>query len=266
MAAAANLENASLAYQLERDAILEELDLGVNPSLTVLRQDFLKNLLAAIELQHAEVEQAHCRMAGQRVQQSMYRAMLADTNVITEVRREEQQAVDDRAEAARLSDMEAPQVPEEVRQQFQGVDYENERLAAIEETINTALTGLIEDEPTVSGDDSGVSDICSEGTLVDGNAGTAEVNLEQYMNVLELDERAPNVDCVVCTGTFRGSQAVRFQCDHAWCRQCLTIQFEEATVNEGAWPPKCCGQDMPVEDVFRILSAGVRLRFATKSV
>jgi IBR domain, a half RING-finger domain len=86
------------------------------------------------------------------------------------------------------------------------------------------------------------------------------------MSVLQLNERDPNVDCMVCSDTFRGSQMVRLPCRDLWCRRCLTRQFEEATVNEGVWPPKCCRQDITLPAVFRLLPPDVRARFATKSV
>lgn len=88
MPAAANIdfESARLAVQIEHDDILIDLDLTRNPGLTVLHQEALKNRLAALESYDAELQQADSRYAGQRLQQSMYRAMLSDNRAIVESR------------------------------------------------------------------------------------------------------------------------------------------------------------------------------------
>lgn len=266
MAAAADIdfESAQLAIHLERDDILEDLDRVRNPSLTTAQEEGLRSRLLALESHDIELQQADVRYAGQRLQQSMYRAMLADTREIAASRREEQQAVEDRAEAAQLSGRAIPPVPEQVRQQQQGADYENERLAEIEEAINNADDDGLQNGSAVAGDND--SDAGSEPTLVNGNASSNGLSLERYMRALQLDEADERIECVVCAEHRLSSRTITLPCEHTWCRQCMTTQFEEATRNEGAWPPKCCRQDILLEQVGSLLSAGVRARFAAKSI
>lgn len=263
MAAAVDIdfESARLAIQLERHDILEDLDRTINPTLTIAQEEGLRSRLLAIESHDVELQQANARYAGQRLQQSMYHAMLTDTRAIAVSRREEQQAVEDRAEAARLSGEAAPPVPPQVHQQQQGADYENERLAEIEEMLNNTAPSSVDHSSTLAGDD----DVGSELTLVDGNVGV-EVNLAQYMNALRVDEHAPELECMVCANTFRGSQTVTLPCGDAWCRRCLSRRFEESIVDESAWPPKCCREEIMLQTAFQLLPTAVRVRFVLKSV
>lgn len=264
MAAAADIdfESARLAVHLERNDTLEDLNRSLNPNLTAAQEGGLRSRLLAIESHDVELQLAGSRYAGQRVQQSMYRAMLADNREIAANRREEQQSVEDRAEAARLSGRAAPPIPELVRQQQQGAEYENERLAEIEETINNADEGDLQSGSTVAG----ASDIGSEPTLINEGSSQPVPNLEQYMTALQIDEADERVECVVCTELRPTARTVTLACEHTWCRNCMTTQFEEATRNEGAWPPKCCRQDISLAQVGPLLMAGIRARFAAKSI
>jgi hypothetical protein len=102
--------------------------------------------------------------------------------------------------------------------------------------------------------------------LINGGASRPVLNLQQYMTALQCDEAAERVECVVCAEDFLSTHTVTLACEHTWCRDCMTAQFEEATRNEGAWPPKCCRQDIPLPQVAQLLVAGIRARFAAKSI
>src|SRR5947207_6487235 len=51
-----------------------------------------------------------------------------------------------------------------------------------------------------------------------------------------------------------------------WCRSCIAQRYQEATVNEGAWPVTCCQTEIAMDKVRHLLPLDLRTRFASKSV
>ena len=69
----------------------------------------------------------------QRMQQSMYVAMLADSNIIADQRRLEEQAIADRIAASAAAGLTPPPMPTKAHEQVSSGNYEDVRLAQLEE-------------------------------------------------------------------------------------------------------------------------------------
>ncbi len=260
-----DIESERLALELSRADVAAELQLPQNAS----QHEMLSSQLSALDTQLQELDRIEEAYAGQRMQQSMYTAMLADSHAIGEQRQLEQQAITDRATAAALSGCTAPHVPEGARQQVDS-GYHDERLTQLEEAALTEEADFADNGSTAIGDSVFGSDSesinGSQTTIAAHDEIPPPINLEHYMNALRLDEERRQVECVVCTNFFLPSQTITLPCGDTWCRSCISQRFEEAVVNEGAWPVKCCRRIIPVESIRTLLTFDLRNRFTAKSI
>ena len=255
-----------LALELNRTELVAELQL----SKAVAQHAILTDQLAALDLQLEELVRLEDTYAGQRMQQSMYTAMLADFRTIADQRRLEQQAIDDRIAAAVVSGVAPPPIPDSAGQQVSSGNYNDERLTQLEETGLCPEGDLSNNGSTeFCNSDKGatVPNVADTGSAIaEGGGDRPRGALEHYMNALHLDEACRVIDCGVCTDSFLPSQTITLQCGDIWCRGCLSQRYEEATANEGAWPVKCCRTEIPMEGVRYLLSLDLRTRFAAKAV
>lgn len=252
-----DFETERLIIEIQR----EDLRNALRSASDHLRVSLIRDQLAALSIQSQEIRLREHKHAGQVLQQSMYAAMLSDSRVIAEERRLEQQAVEDRVMAAAAAGRPAPLIPDPVQEQISGGQVEDARLTQLEETVSENDVDVdVEGKP--SEQDGG-----SDGNRhIHDHSDTQSVILERYIAVLSLDEDRPAVECVVCLNTFLASQTMKLACGDIWCRGCLTRLFQDATLNEGMWPPKCCRQEVSVTDLQHILSVDLRRQFARKSI
>ncbi|KIY03572.1 uncharacterized protein Z520_00263 [Fonsecaea multimorphosa CBS 102226] len=66
-------------------------------------------------------------------------------------------------------------------------------------------------------------------------------SLEAYMHDLDADEVHPPEECYICMQQTPYSQLIAHEeCEHVWCRPCLSESFESALKNESHYPVRCC--------------------------
>jgi IBR domain, a half RING-finger domain len=250
-----DFETERLVIEIQRQDLRKDLESTQDQLLVSL----IRDQLAALDVESQEVQLRENRHTGQVLQQSMYAAMLSDSRAIAEERRHEQQAVEDRAMAAQLAGCPPPTIPDSVRKQIAGGQFEDARLTQLEETISERDVDIGENRNEQNGALNGIRS-------GQDHSDIQSVNLERYMAVLSLDEGRPAVECVVCLNNLLASQTMTLTCGDVWCRDCLIRLFQDATLNEGVWPPKCCRQEIPVDNLQHILSTDLRNRFARKSI
>lgn len=142
-----DIASERLVLELRRADVVAELQLPQIAS----HHDLLSDQILALDMQLEELHRLDNIYAGQRMQQSMYTAMLTDSRAIVEQRRLEQQAITDRVAAAVVNGDPAPPTPPETRQQLDSGTYDDERLTQLEEAALTEDDGFIEDGFTVVG-------------------------------------------------------------------------------------------------------------------
>jgi hypothetical protein len=266
----ADIPSERLALELNRIELAAELQLSEG----VAQRAILSDQLTALDLQLEELVRLEDTYAGQRMQQGMYTAVLADFRATADQCRREQQAIYDRVAAAIASGVAPgvapPPIPDDASRQVNSGNYNDERLGQLEETgLHTEgdLSNNGSTEVCSSGNDVAVPDASDTGsTMVEGGGGQPQGALVLHMNALHLDEARQSIDCVVCTNSFLPSQTITLQCGDIWCGGCMSRRYEEATVNEGAWPVKCCRTEIPIEIVRSFLPLDLRTRFAIKAV
>ncbi|EME89461.1 uncharacterized protein MYCFIDRAFT_27742 [Pseudocercospora fijiensis CIRAD86] len=72
------------------------------------------------------------------------------------------------------------------------------------------------------------------------------------------------IQCVSCTSDVPDSDAYKAHCEHDYCDGCLDQVFNQALIDERFYPPRCCQQDIPYEDVRDFLSERTAQNFAAK--
>ncbi|KAI1214747.1 uncharacterized protein F4807DRAFT_466226 [Annulohypoxylon truncatum] len=70
--------------------------------------------------------------------------------------------------------------------------------------------------------------------------------------------------CVACGEHKFLSNLARTPCKHGYCSECTNRMFEMATQDEELFPPRCCGQRIPIEGNETLLNVGVLASFQAK--
>jgi hypothetical protein len=241
-----------------------DVEIQLRDSQLAPERDMLTDRCAAIDLQLQELARLEDTYAGQRMQQSMYVAMLADSNLIADQRRLEEQAIADRVAASAAVGLTPPPIPTKAHEQVNSGNYDDVRLTQLEEAGLSTEASLSDDGSTEAGGSLSLAE--TRTSLAEDNEDAAQATLESYINALRLDEDHAAVDCDVCTTSFQPSQTMTLPCGDTWCRSCIARRYQEATVNEGAWPVTCCRTEIAMDKVRHLLPLDLRTRFASKSI
>lgn len=75
----------------------------------------------------------------------------------------------------------------------------------------------------------------------------------------------PMMECVVCGKKEAEQNAMKAPCGDTYCGGCVNDLFSRATDFEINFPPKCCGQVIPLKDTGCLLSRPVYKKFQEKS-
>ena len=101
---------------------------------------------------------------------------------------------------------------------------------------------------------------------------TYETELRHYQAIrgFPIDDIAPpiipvpTIRCVSCTDDFALDNVSGGPCEHDYCRTCLNTLFRDCITDETLYPPRCCRQEIPFENVAHLLERRVQRDFAAK--
>ncbi|KAF5608554.1 arylsulfatase [Fusarium subglutinans] len=101
------------------------------------------------------------------------------------------------------------------------------------------------DEAEIQAEDSQIDGIQHEDTQeerdADEHPGTA-----QAASPAHSDLRVGTKECLYCTEEFPEDEVFEAPCSHGMCQPCLIRGIQTAIKDESLFPPKCCGQAIPV--------------------
>lgn len=178
-----------LALELSR----ADVEIRLQDSPLIPERDMLADQCAAIDLQLQELARLEDTYAGQRMQQSLYAAILADSSLIADQRQLEEQAIADRIAASAVAGSTPPPIPTEARGQLNSGNYDDARLTQLEEVALGAEAGFSNHSST---EVSGSLSLAEAGTtIVRDDENTAQATLERYINALRLNEAGASADC-----------------------------------------------------------------------
>ncbi|KAI0429123.1 hypothetical protein F5Y09DRAFT_332035 [Xylaria sp. FL1042] len=79
-------------------------------------------------------------------------------------------------------------------------------------------------------------------------------------------KKSPRRPCIACADIKDVADLARAPCKHDYCAECLENLFRSAMLDESLFPPRCCRQDIPIEENRLFLSNNLVEQFAQKSI
>lgn len=79
----------------------------------------------------------------------------------------------------------------------------------------------------------------------ESQAGPSKAYARHQETALDGFSRA-DLECCVCCEKFRSCDIMSLRCNHFYCRECLKELFVRSTKDHERFPPKCCGQNIPL--------------------
>ena len=70
-------------------------------------------------------------------------------------------------------------------------------------------------------------------------------------------------ECVACTEL---RETIQMPCQHQYCTRCVIRLISDATVDESLFPPRCCGQTIPLSLVRPYISGDLTVRIEQKAI
>ncbi|KAI3392256.1 hypothetical protein diail_5944 [Diaporthe ilicicola] len=71
--------------------------------------------------------------------------------------------------------------------------------------------------------------------------------------------------CDACWDQKDPSELARAPCRHEYCRECLSTLFQDSMTDESLFPPRCCGQPVPLDENQVFLNADLVQQFRRKA-
>lgn len=204
----------------------------------------------AAGLLQEDLDHLRTLLADRRMTRSIARAVCADGAILAQTVLEEDMAHGDRTLAHQLNgdttiDSEANHHPEpvggEVLSKLAGL-YVSEELG--QELAASYISPRDEGMGTEGGPETSTRAAARKDTN-DGN----------------LDHR-----CEACHEPKKYFDVVAASCQHEYCRECLRDLFSASFTDESLFPPRCCGQSIPLTAVSIFLTSEQRQQFQQKTI
>lgn len=211
------MESSSLILALQLQQ--QDLDLWEQSRKGKQREGELTDVDLALEACRQELEAMTAHISDHMLALSIARAVDSDGQVIREAQLVEQQAARDREFALALS------------------NDPNARARPI-----TVETG--EEQPMGEEEDGWIDLLRSLnlGDLPDSMSGQPESSTWASSR-----KESQTRECVACNDQFPPLALLRSSCSHEYCRSCLLGLVRSSLQDESLFPPRCCGQTIPVE-------------------
>ncbi|KAK4226406.1 hypothetical protein QBC38DRAFT_230656 [Podospora fimiseda] len=244
-------ETVRLLVQLQ----LEDLEaLKTSPTVTGKGKarddsDIAASADAAIELYRAELQEFAQIFGDHAMCVSLAQAVETDAPIVTAAAQEEEQAVQDRLVATALSRGEdisilpiRPIVPEA------------STAISDADTVNSDATTLVPDAETQSQPESSIW------------ATTRSMPHATFRAPLKFPKKKRT--CVACAEKYIEQEIVLCPppCNHGYCQDCLESLFRASITDETLFPPRCCGQPIPLDTSQALLPRSLVQEFTEKRV
>ncbi|KAI0860294.1 hypothetical protein F4860DRAFT_479880 [Xylaria cubensis] len=230
-------ESLSLMFSLlQEDALEAEATLKRRQA-----SDTLSDAELALQLFTEDLNVANPYVSDRKMSKSMQGAVQTDTNALPECEREESMAQNDRQLAVAHTTGTPPIEP----QMLPNADLSEAELNLLDELEKTYITGV---ENPIEVEDDQQS---SHGSTASYNDGQQECS--SWEASLRLRERFWRA-CVACADVKYLLDLARAPCEHYYCSECLESLFQNALLDESFFPPRCCRQEIPVDENSSFLS------------
>ena len=196
----------------------------------------------AVNLQANEVQRHRTALADLRMARSIGRAVQDDGAAVTILVAEERRSTYDHEMACRLSGG-----PAQVGSKLPDNQVDNDFLSKFS-SFNVSRapdTDSCYSESVISFND---TDVAESSSWAAGRKTT---------------QSKARHECVACAEI---RDTVQMSCKHQYCQACIIKLFTDATVDESLFPPRCCGQTMPLSLVRPYIGADLTIRIEQKAI
>lgn len=197
--------------------------------------------ILAIEIQINELQNQKLVMADIVMARSISRAVQDDGTTIAILADEERRSVQDHQMAIQLSgkplsvplDVPDCRVDEEILSRFDSLNIcQGDIMSCYSESV-VSLTGAE----------------AGESSSWASSRGEGKSNIRH--------------ECIACSEV---RETIQVECQHRYCRACITRLITDATVDESLFPPRCCGQTMLLSLVRPFISAELAAKIQQKAI
>ena len=197
----------------------------------------------SIELQKHELQRVETLLADNRMTRSISRAVEDDGPSIVILTAEERRSTQDRELACRLSGQPASTI-------LKGPD------CRTDDDVLSRFGSL-----NIYQDDDDAVSRNGESVVSFTRVETGESS--SWAATRKIIQRKEQHECVACSEL---RETIQGHCQHHYCRLCIVRLFTDATVDETLFPPRCCGQTLPVSLVRSFLSTELIVRIEQKAI
>ncbi|KAL9103212.1 MAG: hypothetical protein Q9163_001739, partial [Psora crenata] len=206
----------------------------------------------AVELQKTEVQKGKRTLADLRMARSIGRAVQDDGATVTILTAEERRSAQDRETAYRMSGESHPRVSslpdcrvsEDILSRFSSL---NIRHADHDDDLEDLFWDA-DSVFTLDGEEAGESS---------SQAAARRMGRDKGMN-----GKAKN-ECVACSEI---RETVQVPCQHHYCTTCVVRLVSDSTVDESLFPPRCCGQEMPLSVIRPYITPELTAKFEQTTI
>ncbi|KAM0344780.1 hypothetical protein ACHAPU_007155 [Fusarium lateritium] len=212
-----------LALELQR----QDLDLLERSTKGKQRAGEYTDSELALKAYRHEIDDIAVHVSDRSLALSIARAVDTDARLIAQVQAAEVEAEKDRQFAIRLSANPGAQAESNTT----GGKQNGDASESLGEDLITILESMNIGEP-----------LMLNGSLAEEPSAQAE------SSSWAASRKPPQKrECVICTDKFSPLFLSRLPCSHEYCRECLVGLVTTALQDESLFPPRCCGQRIPVE-------------------
>jgi len=222
--------NLILTLQLEDLEMVERTTDRKGKGRVGEKSDFI----VALDAYHAELISTSQVLTDRAMSYSIARAVLTDAKTIRGLQAQEELAARDRAMAVQLSGQKSAGV----QQKGQPRDPVNSELLA---KLEALWVGVADNDEGDGGDDGNDNDDSlpqAESATWAASRRTGAYKSQKGMTM-----------CVACNDKFHDVETLKCRgCTHEYCRECLSSLFRGSLTDETLFPPRCCGNSIPVDE------------------
>ncbi|KAL7938805.1 hypothetical protein V8C35DRAFT_289242 [Trichoderma chlorosporum] len=241
-----------MVYEIDQESLDLIIELQLQDAQSMIKGKYREgeapDFEFALECFNAELQSFHTLLHDQAITRSVARAVVSDADIIRELVNQEDQARRDR----------------ELALNGFGTDNFNQQ--------RFPQQGFFQDEFPQNGESSGtMSDEMTNKLIVLFNGGddpspVAESSRKggHMRPVVKATKRRR---CIVCNDEFPFAETLRCACSHDYCRECLSNYVKKAIDDESIFPPRCCGQPIPLTGVNQIfISSDILGKYRAKEL
>jgi hypothetical protein len=111
---------------------------------------------------------------------------------------------------------------------------------------------------------SGLGDTATQ-SVVAASSGHSHVQDDLDWEV-SWPSQEPTTECASCCEAFSEQHVMTSKCSHSYCQNCATHMLEDGLREEVLFPPRCCGQELPLKQNMTMFSDEIWVGYLDKAI